>query len=360
MGFEESIASLIKRVPQLVEILDTEEATKTALVMPFLAALGYDVFDPAEVVPEFTADVGTKKGEKVDYAVVQDGDPVMLVECKKAGMSLEGASIHQLFRYFSVTPARIALVTNGIQYRFFADLEKPNLLDSRPFLELDLLAPQDTAIKEVQKLAKGSFNLETMLSSATELKYTNEIKRVFAEQLEEPDEELVRFFFKSLNPGASFTASVRDQFTGLVKRAFQQFVSERVSGRLRSALEREDREAMDAAAAAEEEKEEPGIVTTDEELEGYYIVKAIVSQVVDPDRVFHRDTKSYMGILLDDNNRKSICRLWFNTKQKYVGIFNEEKNEKRVPIETTKDIFLLTDFLRDTVQRYDEQESESK
>jgi len=355
MEFQERVASLVKRVPQLIEILDTEEATKNALVLPFLSALGYDVFNPAEVVPEFTADVGTKKGEKVDYAILLDGEPVMLIECKKVGAGLEHASISQLYRYYSVTSARIALVTNGVQYRFFADLEKPNLLDSRPFLELDLLAPQDSALREVQKLAKETFDLKRLMDSASELKYMNEIKRVLAAQLDEPEEELVRFVFKALNPGASFTASVREEFTALVKRAFQAFISERVSERLRSALEREDQEALDAAAAEEEVEEGSGVVTTDEELEGYYIVKAIVSNVVDPDRVFQRDTKTYMGVLLDDNNRKPICRLWFNSKQKYVGLFDENKKEKRVPIESTKDIFLLTDFLRDTVRRFDSQ-----
>lgn len=354
MEFQQRVSSLIKRVPQLVDILDTEEATKNALVLPFLAALGYDVFNPAEVVPEFTADVGTKKGEKVDYAILLNGEPVMLVECKKAGAALEHASTGQLYRYYSVTSARIALVTNGVQYRFFADLEKPNLLDTRPFLELDLLTPQDSGLREAQKLAKESFDLERLLDSASELKYMNEIKRVLAAQLDEPAEDVVRFVFKELHPKSSFTSSARQQYTALVKRAFQAFISERVSERLRSALEREDQEAMDTAVAEGEAEEDSGIVTTDEEMEGYYIVKAIVSRVVDPDRVYHRDTKSYMGVLLDDNNRQPICRLWFNSKQKYVGVFDEGKNEKRVPIDSTKDIFLLTDFLRDTVKRFDE------
>ena len=143
MTFNDQIKALSQRVPNLKDHLKTEEATKNALVMPFIKALGYDVFNPQEVIPEFTADVGTKKGEKVDYAIMQDREITMLIECKKAKTDLSLADISQLYRYFTVTKARIAVLTNGVQYRFYTDLDAPNRMDSRPFLELD---DQDIAI----------------------------------------------------------------------------------------------------------------------------------------------------------------------------------------------------------------------
>jgi hypothetical protein len=365
MAFEEKIAALVQRLPKLVDHLQTEEATKNALVMPFIAALGYDVFNPQEVVPEFVADVGTKKGEKVDYTIMRDGEVVLLIECKKAGVDLGRADVSQLYRYFSVTNARIAILTNGVQYRLFADLEEPNKMDARPFLELDLSDLRLSALNEFKKLEKDGFDLEQMLSAANELKYTSEIKKVLASQLESPDEDFIRLFYSKAVPGGRFTASVREQFTVLVPRAITQFVSEKVSNRLRNALESEDQSSLssgqeDLQPDRNGDQTDRGVVTTDEELEGFRIVTAIVCKVVTPSRVAHRDTQSYMGILLDDNNRKPICRLWFNTKQRYLGVFDSEKNETRIPIASVAGIYGHADHLLAAVREYESQATDSE
>ena len=138
MALEDAVRDIADRIPDVLERLVTEEATKNALVMPFIAALGYDVFNPTEVVPEFTADVGNKSGEKVDYAILLDGQPIILLECKLASTTLDNAHLNQLIRYFSTTPARIGVLTNGIVYRFYADLDRPNMMDTKSFLEFDL------------------------------------------------------------------------------------------------------------------------------------------------------------------------------------------------------------------------------
>lgn len=353
MSFDEKIAALIQRIPKILDHLQTEEATKNALVMPFISALGYDVFNPQEVVPEFTADVGTKKGEKVDYAVLRNGEVIFLIECKKAGVDLSRSEISQLFRYFAVTKARIAVLTNGIQYNFFSDLEEPNKMDTKPFLELNLEDPKLSDLEEVKRLAKEDFNLEEILSTASELKYNSAIKKILTTQYDSPDEEFVRFFFARTNVGSKFTASAKEQFTPIVTKAFQQFINERISDRLRSALQSEIKTTVDEEKAGAEETSS-GIVTTEEELEGFRIVRAIVARVVVPDRVVHRDTKTYMGILLDDNNRKPICRLWFNTKQKYISVF-ENRSEAKYPIESLTDIYSYGDQLLATVQSYESQ-----
>ena len=330
--------------------------------MPFIATLGYDVFNPTEVVPEFTADIGIKKGEKVDYAIMQDGEVIMIVECKTAGTNLSQANMSQLFRYFTVTKARIAILTNGVDYRFYSDLEETNKMDQRPFLELNLLDVREDAVSEVRKLSKENFDLEHILSTAGELKHLREISRILNEQIDSPDPDLVRFFFKKAYPKASFTTATREQFTDLVRKALQRFIRERVSNRLRTALEREDpapAELEAGGAEAETETEQirtdDGIETTEEEIEGYHIVKAIVRQVVTPSRIVHRDTKSYMGILLDDNNRKPLCRLRFNWTQKYLGVFDEDKNETKHTLESIDDIYKFAEQLKETALRYDNQ-----
>lgn len=358
MSFAESITGLIQRIPSLVEHLETEEATKNALVMPFIAALGYDVFNPQEVTPELSADVGIKKGEKVDYAIKRDGEVIMLFEAKCVGTNLSHANMSQLFRYFSVTKARIGVLTNGTEYRFFSDLEEPNKMDQRPFLILDLLNLREDHVAEVKKLTKDSFDLDRMLNAATDLKYLREIASVLNEQLEEPDQELVRFFYSKAVPGGRFTSTVREQFTPLVLRALHQLIRDRVSDRLRSALEHEgmptgaQSEEVRHDEAEETESKGDGVETTEEEIEGFHIVKAICREVVDATRITHRDTQSYMGVLLDNNNRQPICRLRFNYSQKYLGTFDVEKNEAKHSLESLDDIYKYAEELRQAAQQY--------
>ncbi len=355
MSFNEKITALSEKIPSLIDHLDTEEATKNALIMPFISALGYDVFNPQEVVPEFTADVGTKKGEKVDYAIMQDDEVIILIECKKANSNLSDANTSQLYRYFTVTNARIAILTNGVNYKFFSDLEASNKMDAKPFLELNMQNIRDNLLDEVRKLGKENFDLDRMLSTANELKYTSEIKKVMNVQFENPDENFTKFFFNIANPGARFTATAKEQFTKFVQKAFHQFISERVSDRLRSALEKEDDKVADANDDDDMPESKPdGIVTTEEELEGFQIVRAILVQKVAPDRIVHRDTKSYFGILLDDNNRKPLCRLHFNTAQKYIGVIENNKQETRIPLDSLADIYKHADKLLATVGFYED------
>lgn len=360
MDLIDRLREIALRIPTLRSHVTTEEATKTALVMPFISALGYSVFDPSEVVPEFTADVGTKKGEKVDYAIMRDGEPIMLFECKCVDCDLDHAHASQLYRYFSVTPARFGVLTNGIEYRFFSDLDEPNKMDARPFLEFGLLEIDDKLAEEIKKFGKQTFDLETIISTASELKYTKGIKRILHEEWLNPSSAFVRTLASRVYDG-NLTQSVRQQFAGIVKRAFHEFVNTRVNERLQSALERSEKhEAAEAAsgtsAPSTEEQEEAkrGIETTEEEIEGFQIVRAILAGTVDAHRVFLRDTRRYCGILLDDTNRKPICRLWFNQAQKYLGLFDAEKNEEKHAIDDPTSIYRFAEQIRATIHRYDD------
>ncbi|HYU30616.1 MAG TPA: type I restriction endonuclease [Thermoanaerobaculia bacterium] len=353
MDFADRIRELANRIPQQLPHIKTEEATKNALVMPFISALGYNVFDPFEVTPELDADVGVKKGEKVDYAILKDGKPIMLFECKPCNCSLDECHASQLYRYFSVTDARLGVLTNGVAYRFFSDLEAPNKMDSRPFLEVDLRAVDDLQLAELKKFSRSSFEIGSILANASDLKYTREIKRILAQEMNQPSEEFVRFFTTKVYPGR-MTQHVREQFAEITKKALQQFVSEKVSDRLKSALAQEQESVQPESPEEAATTAEPGRPeTTEEEMQGFYIVRAILAQVVDPARVVMRDQKSYCSILLDDSNRKPICRLWFNGAQKYVGVFDAEKNETRVPLGNLVELYRLSNQLREAVTRYE-------
>lgn len=351
MPLSEKLQAIARRIPTVRDRLETEEATKTALVMPFLQALGYEVFDPTEVVPEFTADVGIKRGEKVDYAVLAGGQPIMLFECKPCGAKLNRYS-SQLYRYFSVTAARIAVLTDGVEYRFYTDLASPNMLDERPFMVLDLCDPDDTVVERVALLAKGRFDLDAILECASTMKDSTEIRTALVRELESPSDELVKLLAGPLHDGR-LTRGVLDRFRPLVVAAIDDYIAERVDGRLRSALEQN--RATPTPAPAEEPAEadddadakgEADVETTMEELEAFYIVKALLRTEVDPERITSRDVRTYFGVRLDNNNRKPICRLWFNRQQRYLGVFDADKKETRIPIETAQDIFKHVEALR--------------
>ncbi|GAA2896521.1 type I restriction endonuclease [Microbacterium esteraromaticum] len=359
MEFAERLELLAVKIRNQATAIGTEEATKNAFVMPFISTiLGYDVFDPLEVVPEFTADVGTKKGEKIDYAIMREGEVQILIECKPSMGSLKIEHASQLFRYFSVTNARIAVLTNGVVWHFYTDLDAPNRMDAKPFLVLDLLDIDETLIAEIQKLSKDSFDLDSIISAAEELKYIGALKREIAAQFREPTDEWIKFFTSRVYDGA-FTQRVRQQFTGLVGKAAQQFLTERVNDRLKAALgvgggsQVITAPSPSSAEVAEADLDrDTEIETTLEELEGYQIVKAIACGEVKPQRVTQRDAKSYFAVLLDDNNRKPIARLHFNGKQKYLGLLDEDKTETRHPIGDLDEIYVHAESIRQAVRRY--------
>jgi hypothetical protein len=278
----------------------------------------------------------------VDYAIMMEGRPILLFECKAANVDLDDAHFNQLYRYFSATEARFAILTNGIVYRFFSDLERENVMDDRPFLEFDLLDYRDHILEELKKFAKSAFDEQEILSTANQLKYRNEIKRILSKQLSEPDDEFVRLLAGRVYPGHK-TAQVIEEFTQITRSAFRQLINEHINARFQSAL------VGEALPLDDEEEEVPRIVTTEEEMEAFYIVRAILREVVAGERVFMRDTQSYCGILLDDNNRKPLCRLHFEWSQKYIGLFDEHKQETRAPIDSLSDIYNYADHLKATV-----------
>lgn len=357
MEFTERLNALSTKIRQQIEVINTEEATKTAFVMPFIHnVLGYDVFDPSEVTPEFVCDIGTKKGEKIYYAIMKNNDVQILIECKKIGEPLNINHASQLFRYFHVTNARISILTNGQIYRFYTDLDAPNKMDEKPFLEVDLLDIDENVVPELKKLTKSSFDLESIINAAGELKYVSQIKRILHSQLNNPEDDFVKFFASRVYDGM-LTQKVRESFLNLTKKAASQYINDQVNERLKSAITGIAPTPIEPPIETQpleedDHKDENDIVTTLEELEGFHIVKAITRTVLEAPRITHRDTKSYCGILVDDNNRKPLCRLHFNRSQKYIGLFDIEKNETRHPIATVDDIYSFADILKATAALY--------
>ena len=353
MDFKDEIKQFGTRVEKLKAQISTEEATKNAFIMPFIKALGYDVFDPLEVVPEYVADIGIKKGEKVDYAILKDGHPTILVECKHWGENLD---VHnsQLFRYFHTTKAKFGLLSNGIIFRFYTDLVEKNKMDEKPFLEFNVTDIKDNQIEELKKFHKSYFDIDKIVNTASELKYMNELKTFINAEFQNPSDTFVRHFAKQAYAGV-LTAKLMEQFTTLTKKSIQQYINDLITERLKSALKKENETEQPSEqdlvipAIGSESK----VDTTEEELEGFMIVKTILRQKISSSRIAFRDAQSYFAILLDDNNRKTICRLYFNNAKKYFAYIDEQKKEIRSEIASLDDIFNFAELLHLIVANYD-------
>lgn len=352
MDLIDKLTDITHRVNKMKHNVATEEATKNAFVMPFLSALGYDVFNPMEVIPEFTADIGTKKGEKVDYCILKEGKPAIIIECKHWEETLD---IHksQLHRYFHVTDSRFAILTNGILYRFFTDLDEANKMDSKPFFEFSLEKLNENIVNELKRFQNDNFNVDEIVNTANNLKYSIQIKELLAAELREPSEDFVKYLTWKVYEG-KVTKKIYDQFALLVKVSVKQHLSELVNDRLKAALAKEELENKEMMEEiSENEDSENTVVTTEEEIEAYRIVQAILRKVIPLERVHIRDTKSYCGVIMDNNNRKPICRLHFNGSKKYIGLFDEQKQEERILLEKLEDIYLFSEQLTNTTSFYD-------
>ena len=348
MDFEASIAELQSRLRQHREVLETEEAAKTTLVLPFLRALGFDVFNPSEVKPEFTCDVGTKKGEKVDYALCVGGEITILVECKPVNGELSIKHASQLFRYFAATDARVALLTNGVIYKFFTDSDKANMMDEKPFFTFNLDDYRKADIRHLSAFQKAEFDVERIVAQAGTLKLQSLVMGELKKEFAEPSEDFVRVIASRLHDGI-LTKPVREKYQAAISQAIGTIIRQGIDERLRNAMSSNDEPAV---VDAPTEKSD-GVETTQVEIDGFNIIRAICSKAVSPERIVMRDAKSYCAVLLDDNNRRTVARMHFNSDTaRYLGVFTG-KDEERRAVSGPVDIFQHADALLARVTELD-------
>ncbi|MEO0548677.1 MAG: type I restriction enzyme HsdR N-terminal domain-containing protein [Pseudomonadota bacterium] len=340
------LSSFSARACAMREKIMTEEAVKMAVILPFFKMLGFDPYNPEEIIPEYTADIGIKRGEKVDYAISLNQQIEILVECKSPQTPLRFEHASQLCRYFNVANARIAVLTNGFDWHFYTDSEKRNVMDQKPFLEFNLSKLDRREVKQIAKFRKDKFCLDRILETASELKYRAALESEFRSEILEPSDEFVELLTRRVCDGR-FTQSRKDQFRPLVKNSINEVLRESVSALLANALERSSGSEIE-----HEELQPSGIVTTEEEEQGLRIVQAICAELVPSSRIAMRDQKASCAIIMDDNRRKPLVRLWFNAPgKKFVGLFDGESEEK-MPVDTAEDLFQFTHRIKQTLKNY--------
>ena len=344
---KERITLLSERVKKANNI-STEEATKTAIIMPFFQVLGYDVFNPDEFTPEFVADVGIKKGEKVDYAILKDGKPAILIEAKPMNEKLDKHD-SQLFRYFATTESKFAILTNGITYKFYTDLDQVNKMDESPFFQFHLFEFSDYDLDELAKFSKDKFDSDKIYITAGELKYTTAIKSFFANQIEEPEEHFVSFIASQVYSGKK-TKQTIEKFSDLVKKSLKQYLYEYANETFRAAISKLPKEAENHnQEAIVEERKTKDVITTTEELQGFSVIRVTLKDIVDIDRISYRDNNSYFNVLLDNSIRKWICRLYFSDKRKSIQLNDE--NCTTYTLQNVEDIIYYKDKIHEVSKK---------
>lgn len=362
MDFKDQLMQLSDKIDKQKDNIATEEATKTSFIMPMIAALGYDVFNPFEVVPEMDCDL-TKRGDKIDYAIMKDDTPILLIECKHCKQNLDLHST-QLAKYYAASNARFGVLTNGIEYRFYADLEKQNIMDEKPFLVVNMIDLSDTDIEQLKKFHKSYYNEQEILSTAQELQITIQVKELLNKNFQNPDDEFTRYFVRCINDWKS-NAKMIEQYRPIVKKSIASVINDIIADRLNVAIksegvsetkQSEEQTASDVSeeATAKElpngvvfQDEEKGIVTTQEEIDAYNIIRSILRQYIDVKRIQYTDYKSYFTVNLDGSMWWWICRLSFKPYSKRICLPKENyESNYWLKIENINDLYKHIDKLK--------------
>lgn len=346
-NFTNALKALSVRIPEQKETVKTEEATKMFFVVPFFQILGYNVFNPFEFIPEYTADIQLKNGDKVDYAIKLEDELVILIEAKHWEENLDN-HVGQLNKYFMSTSAKFGILTNGIEYRFYTDLDELNKMDRKPFLSFKITDLKENVINELKKFKKDEFSVNKIMYTAEELKNTNSVFDFISKQYENPSDNFVKLVLTETYDGIK-TQNVIDKFKPIVKKSFNLFVNSFVNKKIENMLQPE---AIIEKNDEKLDEPESKIITTEDEIQVFYIIKAILSDILPINKITYKDTENYFGILFDNKVTKWICRLKLGDLKKSV-IFPEIPNvPTKCYIETLDDIYKYKNEIIKSAQRF--------
>lgn len=272
---------------------------------------------------------------------MHNGQPVILIEAKAVSRKLDRHS-SQLFRYFVTTPAKFAILTNGIQYKFYTDLEEPNKMDKEPFMEFSLSDIKDNQFAQIEKFHKKHLDVEEILDSASILKYNTLFKKSIDQQLNNPSNDFVKLFLQPFYKRAK-TQAVIEKFKPILKSAIKEYINETINEKIKFAL------SSASAVPTDDER-----IATEEEWESVTLIKEIFKSTAKPEDISHKQTGSYLAILYKNNTRKWICRINLYSTQKTLILPAENKKETRHPIGSVSDIQNYSAEITASAKRYTE------
>ena len=319
MDFVDKISDWQSHAREQIKLIEMdpdpkEEDTKIAVIQPFINnVLGYNTANLNEVKSEVNTEYGSFK---IDYAIFKDGAPIILIECKKCADILDKKYLNQLKTYYpgiKGAKSKFGILTNGIQYQFYTDIQDENILDSKPFFEFNLLNINDSDIKILSYFNKSE-DINNARQIAEELKKRKDLRNKIEELLEDPPKDFVKFMAKQV--GVSFVGeSVVKEYTSLIREVIDEYISDKTNTNLNP---------------------------TNIELEGYYIVKTLLKDIECSGKISFKKTDNSIIILYKDSNEKPICNLYLNDIIKYIGLFQQDV-EKKIVINEIDEIYKYSD-----------------
>ena len=344
MSLLEKLHEFAKEAAYKKDKVKNENETTTSLVLPFFKFLGYEYTNPEEVSQQHPAPFAGNNNLKVDVAIIVKEKPAIVAEVKHHDEVLDKKKhISQLGKYFSGAGASFGILTNGIVYKFYTDVDAKNLIDPEPFFEFDVLDVEthESIVLLLELFAKKTCNLDKARAEAEKLKSISKVKKLFSElQTLKPTDEMSKLLLYIM--GEVFkqrkTQKAIPKFVPIVKRGFQEYIEDCIT---------EETESSKA-------KSNKNIKMAIEEIEGFAIVKLVLNEMVDVERLFcrHPQNRSYMAIHIDDHKLKRVCRFWFNGKQKYITIPDEQNKPLRYDVASVYEIYQYADELRKVCKRH--------
>jgi len=347
VDLKESIAVFVRRIKDLSDhVKGNEQATKQSLVGPLFSILGYDLTDPRECIPEFKTDFGIGRSVKpVDWSFMANGKPIFFVEAKEAGKKLAGYS-EQLGDYFAKsTDVKLGILTNGVQWKFYTDVDNSNVMDKEPFVIWDVLSDEESPLDLLTVLHKSQYNPQLIRTFAERNRNRNLLVNELAKLLE-PSSELVRLAIANIET-RRLTDSVIDNWKPVLKSAIEEWARQRTLNLILNPPKAPETSTIDR------------IVTTQEELKTYEAIKTVLS---DDRPVSYQDTYSYFKIHLPERQTWAFCRLYLDRRSPIMWIGLDYSDIKdiviggitisdadgwiEVPLRSIDDMHLYKDLLR--------------
>lgn len=199
------LIELANKIKKYKNDIKNEEHTKTAFILPFLRILNIEVENPRQVIPEYGADIAvkTKRLEAVDYAIIKNNNPILLIECKSCTLNLKKDDILQLSHYYHTTETQFAILTNGIIYEFYSDFKKSNVMDHEPFLKINLLEEANLNCNEnlefLNLLDYKTFDSKQIYQYLNSQKAIQYIQQRIDDEVSNPSLEFIQLLTKDLN-----------------------------------------------------------------------------------------------------------------------------------------------------------------
>lgn len=293
------------KINDAIELCTNEAQTRKFLIEPFFHLLNYISND---LIPEFSADFGERVSQKIDYAILLNKKETILIEAKKYNSKLSDKEAGQLNGYFNNTKSsRIAVLTNGIEYRFYSDILLPNVIDTKPFFVFNLINYADRDLETLIKFDKRYVVINEIIKTAQDCVFAEDFEAALLKEFIAPSKDLLKIIHRNMNFKVKFNEETQGKMINMINSALLKSL-------------------YDKKVLSESNSNTGGIITTETEIQAYHTIRTLLIQnkKIPSQRIFFKDFKSFFNISVDDNLKKVICKLVFTDAKLKIIIENNE------------------------------------